>query len=58
MDRATYKAARRAVIVNGLKEITDGLYGLRMTLLEDDCLEDMLCDDEDVFLFTPEDDDE
>lgn len=42
MDRQTYKAARRAIICNGLKEIADGLYGLRMTLAETMMLEEMM----------------
>jgi hypothetical protein len=36
MDRKTYKAARRAIIFAGIKEIVDGLYGLRLRVAEDE----------------------
>jgi hypothetical protein len=56
MDRRTYKAARRAIIVNGLKEISDGLYGLRVTANEQDFLEELL--EEDIIDVELEDEDE
>jgi hypothetical protein len=43
MDKRTYKAARRSIIFSGLKWIADGLYGLRITLAEEDYLAEMLC---------------
>ena len=55
MDRSTYKAARRAIVVNGLKVIADGLYGLRMTAIEEEYLESMMLDDDNEIEYTPED---
>lgn len=58
MDQGTYKAARRAIVVNGLKVIADGLYGLRMTAIEEEYLESMMLDDDNCIDFEPEDEDE
>lgn len=55
MDRSTYKAARRAIVVNGLKVIADGLYGLHMTAIEEEYLESMMEDDDNEIEYTPED---
>lgn len=54
MDKGTYRAARRAIVVNGLKVIADGLYGLRMTAIEEEYLESMMLDDDNAIEFEPE----
>lgn len=41
MDKQTYKAARRAIFAAGIKDICDGLYGLRLTVCEDEMFEVM-----------------
>lgn len=55
MDKRTYKAARRAVILAGLKEIADGLYGLRLTCDEQEYFDSLL--EEDVIDVELEDED-
>lgn len=42
MDKRTYKAARRSIIATGLKDIADGLYGLRMTCDEQEYFDSMM----------------
>lgn len=58
MDKSTYKAARRAIAVNALKLLADGLYGLRMTANEQAYLEEMMCDDDNLIDVELETDDE
>lgn len=54
MDRRTYKALRRSLIFTKLAEMMDGLYGLRLKLVEEWDLERMLDDGGNVITYTAE----
>jgi hypothetical protein len=58
MDRATYKATRRAIIIGGINDIFDGLLGLRVRALEKADFDEMLTDEDNLIDFIPEDEDE
>ncbi len=48
MDKGTYKALRRSLVLTKLAEMADGLYALRLQALEDADLEEMLGDDDNI----------
>lgn len=44
MDRKTYKAGRRMLVLSKLAEMAEGLYGLRLKAVEEAVLEAMFED--------------